>query len=163
MKKFSRQKSGNTPIADVNLDFGAAATKVPRVLEPGEYRLRIESARAVQNGQNIFVALDLVEATGGVRVASGLLWVDGPNAEVGPYAAENRHLVAQLLTLAGQPTTGNVNALIPQLAGLEFDARLILKRDSAAAAPPTRSLKFTPMVRHDGHTDHVRGSCFAAC
>ena len=131
MKKFSRQKSRNTPIADVNLDFGAAATQVPRVLEPGEYRLRIESARVVQKGQNVSVALDLVEAEGGGRVDIRPLWVDGPNAGVGLYAAENRHLVARLLTLAGQPTTGNVNALIPQLAGLEFDARLILKRDSS--------------------------------
>ena len=60
MKKFTRQKSGNAPIADINLDFGAAAAKVARVFEPGEYRLRIESARVVQKGQNIFVALDLV-------------------------------------------------------------------------------------------------------
>jgi hypothetical protein len=28
------------------------------------------------------------------------------------------------------PTTGNVNDLIPQLAGLEFDARLVLDRDN---------------------------------
>jgi hypothetical protein len=47
MKKFTRQKSGNAPIADINLDFGAAAAKVARVFEPGEYRLRIESARVV--------------------------------------------------------------------------------------------------------------------
>ena len=40
------------------------------------------------------------------------------------------HLVAQLLTLAGLPTAGNVGALIPQLAGLEFDARLVLDVDS---------------------------------
>lgn len=131
MKKFSRQKSGNTPIADVDLDFGAAAAKVARVLEPAEYRLRVESARVVRSGENISVALDLVMADGRGRVAGGLLWIAGPNADVGPYAAENRHLVAQLLTLAGQPTRGDINTLIPQLAGLEFDARLILKRDSS--------------------------------
>jgi hypothetical protein len=130
MKKFTRQKSGNAPIADINLDFGAAAAKVARVFEPGEYRLRIESARVVQKGQNISVALDLVMAEGGERVGSRPLWVDGPNASVGPLAAENKHVVAQLLTLAGQPTTGNVNALIPQLTGLEFDGYLTLKRDS---------------------------------
>jgi hypothetical protein len=45
-------------------------------------------------------------------------------------AAENQHSVAQLLTLAALPTTGNVNTLIPQLKGLEFDGYLILKRDS---------------------------------
>ena len=42
MKKFTRQTSGNAPTADVNLDFGAAAAKVARVFEPGEYRLRVE-------------------------------------------------------------------------------------------------------------------------
>jgi hypothetical protein len=86
------------------------------------------------SGQNILIALDLVMAEGGDRVASRPLWVDGPNASVGPFAAENQHLVAQLLALAGQPTTGNVNALIPQLRGLEFDGYLILKRDSSGVA-----------------------------
>ena len=122
MPKFTRQKFGNAPMADINLDFGAAAAKVARPFEPGEYRLRIDSARVVQNRRNnIFVVLDLVMAEGGERVSSQPLWIGGPNAGVGPLAAENRNLVAQLLTLAGQPTTGNVNALIPQLTGLEFD------------------------------------------
>ncbi len=127
MKKFTRQKSGN---ADITLDFGAAAAKVARVFEPGEYRLRIESARLVQSGRNISVALDLAMVEGGDRVASRPLWVDGPNADIGPFAAENQNLIAQLLTLAGQPTTGNANALIPKLTGLEFDARLGLDCDS---------------------------------
>ena len=60
MKKFTRQKSGNAPIADINLDFGAAAAKVARVFEPGEYRLRIESARVVPSKQNVLVALEHV-------------------------------------------------------------------------------------------------------
>jgi len=130
MKKFTRQKSGNAPIADVNLDFGAAAAKVARLFEPGEYKMRIESARVVPSGQNILVALDLVMAEGGDRVASQPLWVDGPNAGAGQLAIENQHRVAQLLTLVGLPTAGNVSALIPQLAGLEFDARLVLEVDS---------------------------------
>jgi hypothetical protein len=130
MKKFTRQKSGNAPIADINLDFGAAAAKVARVFEPGEYKLRIESARVIPSGQNILVALDLVMAEGGDRVASRPLWVDGPNAGIGPFAAENLNLVAQLLALAAQPTTGNPNVLIPKLTGLEFDARLGLAFDN---------------------------------
>ena len=103
MKKFTRQKPGDAPIADINLDFGAAAAKVARVFEPGEYRLRIEFARVVQKGQNISVVLDLVMAEGGDRVASQPLWVDGPNADAGQLVIENRHLVAQLLTLVGLP------------------------------------------------------------
>jgi hypothetical protein len=34
-----------------------------------------------------------------------------------------------MLTLAKLPTSGNVGDLIPQLAGLEFDARLVLAVD----------------------------------
>jgi hypothetical protein len=145
MKKFVRQKSVNAPIADITLDFGAAAAKVARVFEPGDYKLRIESARIVQSGQNVFVALDLVETEGGGRVASRPLWVDGPNAGVGPYAAENQDLLAQLLTLAGQPTAGNVSALIPKLTGLEFDGYLILKRDTNG-----RTYNTIAAIYHDG-------------
>jgi hypothetical protein len=134
MKKFTRQKSGNTPTGDINLDFGAAAAKVAHVLEPGDYKLRIETARVVQNGPNVLVAMDLVIAEGGDRIDSRPLWVDGPNAGIGPYAAENQHLLAQLLALAGQPTSGNVNSLIPKLSGLKFDGYLILKRDSNGRA-----------------------------
>ena len=70
MKKFTRQKSGNPPTADINLDFGAAAAKVARVFEPDEYRLRIESAHVIQSDQNVLVALDLIEAESGGRVDS---------------------------------------------------------------------------------------------
>ena len=48
MKKFFRQTSGNAPTANVNLDFAAAGAKVARLFEPGEYRLRIDSARTIQ-------------------------------------------------------------------------------------------------------------------
>lgn len=134
MKKFTRQKSGNSPTAEIEIDFGAAAPKVAHVFEPGDYKLRIETARVVQNRQNVLVALDLVMAESGDRIDSRLLWVDGPNADIGPYAAENQNLLAQLLTLAGQPTSGNVNDIIPKLAGLEFEGYLILKRDSNGRA-----------------------------
>jgi hypothetical protein len=134
MKKFSRQKSDKTPTADINLDFGAAAAKVARVFEPGDYKICTESARVIQNGPNILVALALVMVDGGDRIDSRPLWVDGPNASNGPYAAENQNLLAQLLTLAGQPTSGNVNDIIPKLNGLEFEAYLILKRDSNGRA-----------------------------
>jgi hypothetical protein len=128
MKKFVRQKSNNNA-ADVNIDFGAAAAKVARVFEPGEYKIRVESARVVQRNQNVLVALDLIEVESGGRIDGRPLWVDGPNAGAGYLTAENQHLIAQLLTLAEQPTAGNVGDLIPKLAGLEFDARLVLAVD----------------------------------
>jgi hypothetical protein len=130
MKKFSRQKSGNASTADINLDFGAAAAKVARVFEPNEYKLRIESARVIQTNGNVLVALDLIEAESQGRVDSRALWVDGPNAGAGQLVMENRHQIAQLLTLVGLPTEGNVGDLIPQLAGLTFAARLVLAIDN---------------------------------
>ena len=130
MKKFTRQTSGNAPIADVNLDFGAAGAKVACLFEPGEYRLRIESARIFQNKQNILVNLALIETESGSRVDLRPLWVDGPNAGAGDLAMNNQDLIGQLLKLRGLPTAGNVNDLIPQLAGLEFDARLVLDPDN---------------------------------
>jgi hypothetical protein len=134
MKTFSRQKSGNTPSRDISLDFGAATTKVARVLEPDDHQLRVECARVIQSGQNVLIGLDLVIAESGDRVDTRPLWVDGPNAGIGPFAAENQNLIAQLLALADQPTSGNVNDIIPKLAGLEFEAYLILKRDSNGRA-----------------------------
>jgi hypothetical protein len=130
MKKFTRQQSGSAPTTNINLDFGAASVKAAPLLEPGEYKLRIESAHVIQSSQNVLVALDLIEAEGGGRVASQPLWVDGPNAGAGQLAIENQHLVAQFLNLAGLPTAGNVGSLIPQLMGLEFDARLALAIDN---------------------------------
>ena len=129
MKKFTRQTSGNAPTADVNLDFAAAAAKVARLFEPGEYRLRIDSARIIQNNQNVSVVLNLIEMESGSRVDIRPLWVEGPNAGVGDLAGRNRHLIGQLLTLRELPTAGKVGVLIPQLAGLEFDARLVLAPD----------------------------------
>jgi hypothetical protein len=130
MRKFVRQKSNNASVPDLTLDFGAAAAKIARVFEPGEYRIRIESARAIQRNENVLIVLNLIELDSGGRVDSRPLWVDGPNAEAGDLADENRHLIAQLLKLADLPTEGNVGTLIPKLAGLEFNARLALAVDN---------------------------------
>jgi hypothetical protein len=128
MRKFVRQKSNGAP--DVNIDFGAAAAKVARTFEPEDYKLRIESARVIPKNQNVLVALDLVELGSGSRVDTRPLWVAGPKADAGALTASNQHLIAQLLTLAKLPTSGNVSELIPKLAGLEFDARLVLDVDN---------------------------------
>jgi hypothetical protein len=130
MKKFVRQKPTDTAAIATNIDFGAASAQIARVLDPEVYALRIESARIVLSNNNTLVVLDIIEIDSGARVALQPLWVDGPNASVGRLAAENQHLVAQLLTLAGLPTAGNVGSLIPQLMGLEFDARLAFAIDN---------------------------------
>jgi len=129
MKKFVRQQKSNNAPPDITLDFGAAAAKIARVYEPGEYRLRIESARVIQSNRNVLIALDLVELESGGRVDTLPLWVAGPNADAGDLAAKNQHIIAQLLTLVGLPTEGNVSVLIPKLVTLEFDARLALAVD----------------------------------
>ena len=129
MRKFVRQhKSNDKTPPDITLDFSAAAAKIARVYEPGDYRLRIESARVIQSNRNISVVLDLIEESGG-RVDTLPLWVDGPNADTGDLAAINQNIIAQLLTLADLPTEGNVGTLIPKLAGLEFNARLAIAVD----------------------------------
>ena len=161
MKKFTRQKSGN---ADKSISIScAAAAKVAHVFEPGEYRLRIESARVVSSKQNVLVALDLIETEGGGRVAKSPLWVEGPNAGDGQLVTENQHLVAQLLTLAGLPTAGNVGALIPQLTDWSLMRDWCSPSTVAAAAPTTRIAAIYQDVRHDGRTDHVRRRRSAAC
>lgn len=74
--------------------------------------------------------LDLVETETGGRVDTRPLWVDGPNSHAGDLTAANQHTIGQLLTLKKLPTAGNVSALIPKLAGLEFDGRLVLGVDN---------------------------------
>jgi hypothetical protein len=135
MKKFVRQNDNNTAAADITIDFGAASAKIARVLDPGVYNLRIESGRVVQKNHNTLVALELIEVESGAHVAIQPIWVDGPNANAGRLAAENRHLIAQLLALAGKPTAGNVHALIPELAGLTFEAQLVIEPNSLTGRP----------------------------
>jgi hypothetical protein len=130
MKSFVRQKPANAAAAATNIDFGAASGQIARVLDPEVYSLSIESARVVQRNQNTLVALDLIEVKSGAHVAIQPIWVDGPNADAGQLAAENRHLIAQLLKLAGKPTAGEVHELIPALAGLTFEAQLTICTDS---------------------------------
>jgi hypothetical protein len=130
MRKFKRQKSDAASVSDVTIDFGASDAKIAHEFEPDEYRLRIESARVIQSNENILIALDLVELGSGVRVATSPIWVDGPNSAAGNLTAENQHIIKQLLTLAKLPTSGNVGELIPKLAGLEFDGRLVLAVDN---------------------------------
>jgi hypothetical protein len=130
MKTFVRQKPTTTATVPTNIDFGAASTQIARVLDPEVYSLRIESARVVQRNQNTLIALDLTEVESGAHVAIQPIWVEGPNANAGRLAAENRHLIARLLALAGKPTAGEVHELIPALVGLTFEAQLGICTDS---------------------------------
>jgi hypothetical protein len=127
MRKFTRQTHANTP---ATIDVGAASEQVHRIFDPDVYNLRIESARVIQNGKNTSIALDLIEVETGGRVALQPLWVAGPNANVGRFAIENKHIIAQLLALAGKPKEGDPRELIPALAGLTFEAQLIISRET---------------------------------
>jgi hypothetical protein len=130
MKTFVRQKPADAAAVATNIDFGAASGQIARVLDPEVYSLSIKAARVVQRNQNTLIALDVIETQSGAHVAIQPIWVDGPNANAGRLAAENRHLIAQLLALAGKPTAGDVHELIPALAGLTFEARLTICTDS---------------------------------
>ena len=122
MKRFVSEKPNNI------IDFGAASAQIGQTFKAEIYNLRIESARVVGK-QNTSVLLDLIETESGAKVAIQPMWVDGPNANAGGLAVQNKDLIAQLLTLAGQPTVGDVADLIPKLAGLSFEARLVLSTD----------------------------------
>src|SRR6266404_1312203 len=130
MKTFVRQQPANTAAVATTIDFGAASGQIPRVFDPEVYSLRIESARVVQRNQNTLIALDLIEVESDAHVAIQPIWVDGPNANAGRLAAENRHLIGQLLALAGKPTAGEVHELIPALAGITFEAQITISPDS---------------------------------
>ena len=131
MKKFVRQNATKAPATDITIDFGAASEQVARVFEPEVYGVKVKAAsvRQSQNG-NVFVGLDLVEVESDARVSLQPLWVAGPNADAGSLVAENRDVIAQMLSEAGLATSGNVGELIPKLAGHEFVARLAISRDS---------------------------------
>jgi hypothetical protein len=127
MKRFVRQKA---EAPNVEINFGAASTKIPRTVEPNTYRLKLNGARVFGKNGNVLIALDVVDTESGDRIETRPLWVDGPNKDSGDLVYENQHIVAQLLTLANLPTIGNVSELIPKLAGLEFDAQLGLGVDN---------------------------------
>ena len=152
MKKFTRQTSGNAPTADVNLDFAAAGAKVARLFEPGEYRLRIDSARIIQNNQNVSVVLNLIEMESGSRVDIRPLWVDGPNAGAGDLAVRNRDLIAQLLTLSELRSWRGWSSM-----RASYSTPTV-----APAEPTTRSLTYIRMMGHDGPTIHIRRGRAAA-
>jgi hypothetical protein len=148
MRKFVRQKM-NGSVANVSLDFGAAATKVAGTFEPGEYELRIQGARVIQRAANILIALDLVELESGTRVDFRPLWVSGPKSDGGNLTAENQHIIAQLLALKELPTSGNVSELIPKLEGLEFVGRLVLAIDNRSG----RRFNTIADIYSDDHQD----------
>jgi hypothetical protein len=77
MKKFVRQKTNDTAVADTTIDFGAASAQIARVLDPEVYKVRIESGRVIQKNQNTLVALELIELETGTHVATQPIWVDG--------------------------------------------------------------------------------------
>ena len=105
------------------------ARRSPAYLSQANTDFASTPPRIIKNNQNVSVVLSLIEMESGSRVDIRPLWVDGPNAGAGDLAVKNQHLIRQLLTLRGLPTEGNVGILIPQLAGLEFDARLVLDPD----------------------------------
>ena len=107
MKRFTRQTSGNAPIADVNLDFGAAGAKVARLFEPGDYRLRIDSARIIQNNQNFSVVLNLIEMeSGSVNLGEGEMFVVPKGIRHNPVAEEECHIL--LIEKKSTQHTGDV-------------------------------------------------------
>jgi hypothetical protein len=131
MKTFTRKKSTSPPMADRSIDFAADSEKIAVELPPDYYDLRVANAAVIErpNG-NMLVDLGLVEKESGARVRMRPLWIAGPKEDEGPLAVQNRLLIAQLLTLAGEETSGKPGELIPKLIGMEFAARLTCSQDA---------------------------------
>jgi hypothetical protein len=127
MRSFRRPPSA-TP--DVEIDFGGAKDRLPKLLEPGSREVQIQAAKVVAKNDNISVILDLLDVETGVRIDSRPLWVDGPKANSGTLAAENQELIGRMLELAGKSTSGPVGQLMAELAGLTFTAVLGVGTDS---------------------------------
>jgi hypothetical protein len=129
MRSFRRTPVA-TPTPDVEIDFGGAKDRLPKLLEPGSREVQIQAATVASKNDNLSVILDLLDIETGVRIDNRPLWVDGPKANIGRLAAENRELIARMLELAGKPTSGSVAKLLTELAGLTFTAVLGVGTDS---------------------------------
>lgn len=134
MKTFKRL-SPTTGSPNVEIDFGGAKDRLPHLFEPGSRKVRIELAKVIAKNRNTSVILELVDVESGKRIDGRPLWVDGPNANVGTLAAQNQRLIAQLLELAGKPTSGAVGTLIPDLAATTFTAVFGVATDNRTGRP----------------------------
>jgi hypothetical protein len=135
MRNFRRPPPATTSAPDVEINFGGAKDRLPQLFEPGSREVRVEAARVVWKNGNISIVLELVDVATGMRIYNRALWVDGPNANVGTLAAENRVLIARMLELANKPTAGSVRQLIPELAGLAFTVVLGIATDDRTGRP----------------------------
>ena len=68
MKNFRRPPSA-TSAPDVEIDFGAAKDRLPKLFEPGSREVQVQAAKVVagKNG-NISVVLDLLDVETGARI-----------------------------------------------------------------------------------------------
>jgi hypothetical protein len=126
---FTRQKSGSAKVGDLKINLRANAKQVPRVVEPGHYQLRIDSARAVGSSRgNVSIVIDATEPESEALVDIQPLWISGPNGNNGRLAAANQLLLAQLFELAGVDANSDIALAeeLPKLEGLVFEARLEL-------------------------------------
>ena len=114
------------------MNLRASAGQLARVFEPEIYELCIKGARLIHSGSgNISLALDIIEIESGAAVSTRPLWLDGPNAGNGPFAAENQQLLLKLLEAAGEATTGEIQIAesIKALVGRQIHARLVIDPD----------------------------------
>ena len=128
MKKFTR----STATTNVTMNLRATAGQLAKVLDPEIYELCIKGARLISSeAGNVSLALDLTEVESGAAVNARPLWLEGPNAGNGPFAAENQQLLLKLLEAAGETTEGEIQIAesIKALVGLQIQARLVLDLD----------------------------------
>jgi hypothetical protein len=128
VKKFTR----STATTNVTMNLRATAGQLAKVLDPEIYELCIKGARLISSeAGNVSLALDLTEVESDSAVSTRPLWLDGPKAGNGSFAAENQRLLVQLLEAAGEATEGEIQIAvsIKALVGLQIRARLLIASD----------------------------------
>ena len=128
MKKFTRSNTAT----NLTMNLRASAGQLAQVLDPEIYELCIKGARLISSeAGNVSLALDLTEVESGAAVSTRPLWLDGPKAGKGTFAAENQRLLVQLLEAAGEATEGEIQLAvsIKALVGLQIHARLMIASD----------------------------------
>jgi hypothetical protein len=134
-----------------NQDISVEKLEAPRseLLDPGSYDVEVTEARLVTSARspgNVSIVLRLRLPDSGAVVETRPTWVSGPNANRGPMAARNQHLVSDLLAAVGIAETDYTtftNPVLANLVGKVFAVELAIDRGALAD-------RFNRITRVDG-------------
>jgi hypothetical protein len=129
-KVFQRRGSGgsNEPLSVSTAELNQQRRET---VEPGDYGLVVEKAQLSRNRLgNTSVVFEFRDRESGSLVRIRPLWIHGPNADRGTFAADNATIVKDMLEVAGHApgSYAQINdQLLATLVGWTFDLQLILQ------------------------------------